>query len=57
MAEDEFPGNCSISYLSLAMVALDESVGGAYGSRLPYQLPYFRIFSTFFYTQDEAVCV
>ena len=28
-AEGEFPGNCSVSYLSLAMVALEESVGGA----------------------------
>ena len=28
-AEREFPGNYSVSYLSLAMVALEESVGGA----------------------------
>ena len=28
-AEGEFPGNYSVSYLSLAMVALEESVGGA----------------------------
>ena len=28
-AEGEFPGNSSISYLSLAMIALEESVGGA----------------------------
>ena len=28
-AEWEFPGNCSVSYLSLAMIALEESVGGA----------------------------
>ena len=28
-AEGEFPGNCSVSYLSLAMVALEETVGGA----------------------------
>ena len=27
--EGEFPGNCNVSYLSLAMVALEESVGGA----------------------------
>ena len=27
--EGEFPGNCSVSYLSLAIVALEESVGGA----------------------------
>ena len=27
-AEGEFPGNCIVSYLSLAMVALVESVGG-----------------------------
>ena len=28
-AEGEFSGNGSVSYLSLAMVALEESVGGA----------------------------
>ena len=28
-AEGEFPGNFSVSYLSLAMVALEEFVGGA----------------------------
>ena len=28
-AEGKFPGNCCVSYLSLAMVALEESVGGA----------------------------
>ena len=28
-AEGEFPGNCSVSYLSLAMVVMEESVGGA----------------------------
>ena len=28
-AEGEFPRNYSVSYLSLAMVALEESVGGA----------------------------
>ena len=29
LIEGEFPDNCSVSYLSLAIVALEESVGGA----------------------------